>query len=651
MTGHDLLILAAIDLSGGPEWFTGDWGRAVQALRLGRAGDVLHGTVPGAAFATRAAVAGLPDRKVQVRTRGFTRHDNGGYTLLSGTIYDPDDLCNRWGIDRQLDPAGLYAAMHARLGDDCDKHINGNYAAVQWNPERRQARLARSATSRAPLHVLRDGNRLVVSSLPAPIMALDHQAAIDDNMLGDWLLLNARRPAKSWYKGLHRVPAASVEAHDPDGHTTRQYWSVLDVPAVRFKKDEDYVEAVTEQFERATATMLAGARCPGVLLSGGLDSQAVASFAATQLPPGGVLRSYTSVPAPGWVPTDSETLFSDESPHVRALCAMYPQITPSFIDGAHLRFGERLQSSMLMSGWPSYNEMNAHWFHAALEQAAADGVDVVLGGDMGNASFSYDGFTGFPTWLAKGNWLRLIRELLADRYDARPTWRKLIALAVMPHVPLAVKRAVDSGRPWRPSPFTWWCPMREDYARRSGALDRAARDGHDLEAYDIASARQWRDEVVTGLLAGAPEISLGYTLLYGTEMRDPTAYVPLLELCAGIGDEQYLRGGVDRWLARRMLSGRVPDVVRDERRVGAQSSDWPMRMTRERDGMLHELQMMQSDPRLADVLDLPRLVADLQNWDGQDIAARRDAAKLNSGLTRGIATARFVQFVEGRNAG
>lgn len=650
MIRPDLLILAAFDFSGGSPWFTDHWGRAVASLGLGKAGGVRHQIMDGAAFAARETGGGKPGTPGRARRAAFSLQGDGSYVLLAGQIFETDELARVWGIAAP-DHAALYAAMHARFGDDCDAYIVGDYAVIQWFPNTNRVRVARSPTSRAPLHVMRDGPRLIVSSLPGPILATGHRAAIDDIMLGDWLLLNACRPRQSWYRGLHRVPAGWIETHDPGGQVARQHWSVRDVPKVRFKCDEDYVEAVEEQFARAIKATLGEARSAGIMLSGGLDSQAVASFAVAQLGEGGSLRSYTSVPQQGWQAWRREGAFGDESQHVSALCAMYPSIVPTFLDASSRRFGERLQSSMLLSGWPIYNEMNAHWGHAALEQASAAGVDIMLGGDMGNASFSYDGLTGFPTWLASGNWVRLLRELRAWTDDARPLWRKFVSLAVFPHVPLNVKMAIDRRRTWRTPPFETWCPMREDYASGTGAIARAWQDRHDLEGYDSTNADDWRDDVVTGMLGGTPEIALGFTLLYGIPLRDPTGFHPLLQLCAGIGDEQYLRGGVDRWLARRLLKGRVPEMVRNERRIGLQSSDWPMRFQRERDTLLAELDAMGRDPRLAEVFDVPRLKHSLQEWDGQDRPERRDSARINSGISRAISTARFIRFVEGRNVG
>lgn len=645
----DLLILAAFELSEGPEWFAADWDRAVRSLALGKAGDVLHGRVAGAGLASRAEARPGISRTVRHRTHQFRCQPDGSYVLLAGRLHFPRELTAQFGLPDCEDHASLYAALHAKLGSACDRRIAGDYAVVQWWPDQRKVRLARSATANAPLHIRRDGTRLVVCSLPGPIMALGHQARVVDMRAGTWLMCGWASPGQSFYEGMSCLVCGTEEIHDAHGHRVQNFWSLRDAPEVRYKRDEDYVEAVVEQLRRASAAALDKAKSPGIMLSGGFDSQAAASFAAEALPAGSVLRSYTSVPASQFQPAERPTSFGDEADHVRELCKMYPQIRPSFVDGEDLQYGERLNALMLVSGWPIYNEMNAHWFHAALARAEADGVDVVLTGDSGNAGFSYDGLTGFPTWLAQGKWLRLVRELRAYRQDKRPLWRKLISRAVMPYLPLKVKLRIDEGRGWRASPFASWSPLRADFAESSGLMAQVGNDGFALYDYDLPASRDWRDLIVTQLNNGGSEILLGFKLLYGLEIRDVHAYVPLLELCAGIPDEQYLRGGQDRWLGRRVLVGRVPEKVWQERRVGRQAADWPARLQRDRDMILRELESLSRDERIARVFDLPRLIKSLEEWDGEDRPERRDADRLVSAVTRGLSTARFIRFAEGRN--
>jgi asparagine synthase (glutamine-hydrolysing) len=643
------LVLAAFDFAGDEAWIDEGWERALGSLALGLAGDVMHQRLANAGLAARSEARPAPGMPVRRRRHEFARQFDGSYILLTGRLHHAAETASRFGIRHWEDHASLYARLYEKLGNDCDRRIVGDYAAVQWFPDQRKVRLVRAPTAQVPMQVWRHGQRMVVCTSPNPIFAFGLVPEVDDARVGGWLLAGAGPATRSFYRGMACVACATSEEHDLHGVRRETYWSIQDVPEVRFRRDEDYVEAVVEQMHRAVEATLEGARTPGLLLSGGFDSQAVAAFAMERLGPGTLLRTYTSIPSPAAQIEDRATSIASEEPHVRALAEMYPQMQPTFVDGAELQFGDRLPQLMMLSGWPAFNEMNAHWYHSALEHAARDGVDLIMTGDAGNMGFSYDGLTGFPTWLANGEWKRLIRELRCYAPDDRPLWRKLISRSVMPHIPQRLKWIFDRHRSWNTSPFDSWCALREEYARSSGMIDEVLDEGFDLYDYDFEHARTWRKTMLDRMYKGGPEISLGYSLLYGLKIRDVHSYVPLLEVCGGMPDDQYLRNGEDRWLGRRVLQDRVPELVWKESRVGRQASDWPFRLARDRDRLMGELLSLAKDERIAALIDFDRLVADLRDWDGREIPERKDSLRLVSAMTRGLATAMFIRYAEGRN--
>ena len=65
---------------------------------------------------------------------------------------------------------------------------------------------------------------------------------------------------------------------------------------------------------------------------------------------------------------------------------------------------------------------------------------------------------------------------------------------------------------------------------------------------------------------------------YGLEVRDPTQDRRVIELCLAIPNEQYQRGGVDRWLIRRAMRGYLPDEVRLNTMRGLQAADLGQRV-------------------------------------------------------------------------
>ena len=68
----------------------------------------------------------------------------------------------------------------------------------------------------------------------------------------------------------------------------------------------------------------------------------------------------------------------------------------------------------------------------------------------------------------------------------------------------------------------------------------------------------------------------GFTLT----IRTPAYDRRIFEFCIGIPEDQYLRNGRDRWLIRRAMDGRLPNVVLNQKKVGAQAADWFPKLTR-----------------------------------------------------------------------
>ena len=287
--------------------------------------------------------------------------------------------------------------------------------------------------------------------------------------------------------------------------------------------------------------------------------------------------------------------------------------------------------------------LNLHWIHESLGRGAATGCDVMLTGANGNATFSYDGNTAFAGWLRRGRLARLFREL-GGIDTGRPLYRRLITWAVMPNLPPRARAGL--GKLLRQDDLQMpGCPLRRDYMRAQG-LDALAGA---IPPRLLRTSRQARSQLLSMGSAEAGDVELGLELLHGVPFRDPTAYRPLIEFCAGIPEDQFRRDGVSRWLARRLLKGRIPDQVRLDTRVGQQAADWPLRLERSRPALLDELKELAANEYLAARFDLPRITAALQQWDGRDARASKAYEKVALATSRAIVASRFIRFANGSN--
>ena len=654
----DLLVTAIVDFAQ-PDWGDGNSAprerchRAANSMLLGRGGDVRCRFVPYAFLAARERMhprASVLQPRVQVAADHAQQLPDRFDCLLAGRLHDTAKLRDALQLPPATQDAAIYAHAWLRWGEECDTRINGDYAAILWARDDKLLRLARSPLSRQPLHLWRDGNRIIASSTPRAIFAAGVASRVDDDRLADLLFLNLKDPNASRYAGLSRIGPGHVARHRPDGSHLRRYWSAASVPPVRFARDEDYVEATREQLRAGVSAATADADEPAILLSGGLDSQTVAAFVLEGLPQGRHLHSFTATPASGYRAEHRPDVIEDESAAVQALAAMYPALRPEFVQADPDALLPDYDKFMLLSAWPAMNEGAQQWVGQALRLARQSGCDAMLCGDLGNAAFSFGGETAIAGLMRSGRWRSAWHEIRASR-DPRGIARRAFALAVRPNLPLSAKLAIDGARGLLKPAFGNWNGLDPEFARGSGVIERARAAGYDWHGYIPRDASAWRRDLLATFESEGAEISLGLELLHGVPLRDPLAYRPLVELCAGMPDDQFLRHGTDRWLARRVVLGKVPDTVRLEQRMGRQSADWPLRFAAGRASLLADMHSMEQDPRLAHIFDFAGMARDLAAWDGTDRPRDGNTARIAFRIARAVMAARFVRHVEGRNAG
>jgi asparagine synthase (glutamine-hydrolysing) len=612
--------------------------RLVRSLGAGLPVAVGHHRAGGALFATHCAAPAL------ARAWQPAVGPCGSRILFHGYLDNTDALRRNLGLATR-DPAALYAAGYAEWGDGIDVLAVGQFSTVLVNLGERRIRLARSPLQAPPLHVWHDRDRVIIASTARVVFASgDVAPEIDEQKIADSLYLNYFEEQRGWYRNVRRLPTGSYAEITPAGMTTRRYYDCATLPDIRLKNDAEYVEVASALLLEGTKAALSGFSRPAISLSGGLDSQAVAAFAMEAMGGNRPLLGLTSIPEADWNGVEHPSCLGDERPHVAALAALYPTLETEALDAAGLSFDHKLSAMFLMAGAAPRNAMNLHWIHALRAHARTRGCDVLLLGSAGNLSFSFDGRGAFPSWLARGRWRRLARELRAVS-GHRSLARTFASQALAPFVPASIYRNWPRQHPGRDS----WCPLNPDYAREMAVRDRAHEMHHDMSLRGRRSSRAYRAAGFGNAMSEMGDIRQGLDLVHGIPSRDPTAYRPLVEFCMGIPDDQFLRDGQRRWLAKRMLRGRIPDLVLNETRRGRQAIDWAVRIARHRGALIDELAALATNPAMARRFDLRKLRRALENWSPETTGDRNTINLIQHALPRAITAARFIRFVEGSN--
>lgn len=542
--------------------------------------------------------------------------------------------------------AGLYGLALSRWGAEADLRLVGEYAAIALDSAARTLRLSRSPLRAPPLHYHASRERVIAASAVRAIFACGIERRLNDAKLADHALFNFTGEGEGWYMGLHRVPLGSVVEFTPDREQVRGYYDFGAIPEVRCASTADYLAEARHVLTEATRAALAGSTRPAAMLSGGLDSALVATSALDLLGGEQELPTFSFVPCPGWHGAELPGRYGDERPLVEELAAMHPRLRPQFFDNPGQRLDDDFNAMFAATGAAPINLVNLTMYHPMWRVARDMGCDRILLGEFGNVTLSNSGDWAFAEWFARLRWGRLTGALHSSFDDERPLWRRFIGSAVLPWVPDPVWRWQRRVRGCIDI-FEAASPLRRDYAVASGAVERAAAAGVPVARHPVHDRLADFRSIHHEAWGEFSDIYDGFEQLYGIEQRDPMAWRPLLEFCAGIPSDLFVRDGERRWLARELGRGVLPDSIRRNRRKGLHQADWHLRLGRQRERLLALLTAMERVPRLADMIDFARIRPAVENWPASDAVSDHDRLVLESALPRAILLGRFVAWAEG----
>ena len=611
------------------------------------------GRVAGSAARPGLVCAQLLAHNDPRRARGWAPVQIDGLVVLfSGHIGNAGLLAAELGLNWSVQPdaddlARLYGQLVRRSSERCDLRIIGEYAAAVIDPSLQTLRLVRSPLRAPPLHFHHAGARVIASSVPRTILAAGIVPQLDPLKLADNAWFNYASDRTGWYEGIAKVPLGTWVEFGPQGVQVQRYYDPLTLPEVRLPRAQDYVEQADALLKEAVAAALEGFARPGVLLSGGLDSSLVAVKALDVLPPEQHLPAFTFVPQSDWDGRVPRGTYGDERPFVDAFAAMHPQIIPQYLDNRGLAFDHRMAEMFHLTGIAPINLANYSPYHEPWRAAQQAGCDVLLVPEWGNETFSNAGGWGLIEYFLRGRWGEMGAALRTISDDDRPLWRRFVGECLLPLLPPALwrwQRAVRGVRDTRELAS----PLRADYVAALALNARGDAQGGALGAPAPRNQRQWLARTLNGAFEESADVWQGFEQLYGVPMRDPAAYRPLAEFCFGLPTDLYLRGGQRRWLARQMGRGVLPEAQRTNQRNGRHHADWLVKLAPQRESLRAELDRLEQVPELAEMLDFPRLKAALDDWPDQTPTGA-DALALQVALTRGLTTARFINYVSGRN--
>lgn len=497
----------------------------------------------------------------------FPRPDNAHFeagthldVAADAWLDERNDLAVMLQTDPRTSNAELIGAAWRRWGVDCCDHLLGDFAFALRDDARAVVMLARDPVGTRSLYYYAASDRIFFDSdLERLLQVADLPHRLDEPLLAARLL----RPMgflpplhdRTFWKGVHKLAPGHRLIITAQGlHCSR--WRNWESSArVRFRRNEDYAEAMAERVEVAVGRCLAesGGAEPGKVashISGGVDCSAIAVLAARQLNRQGrqLAAGYTWFASPDSLSPEGD----DAWPLVESLAKeLETPLHSAAISCASL-------ACLAAADFTRRPVAMLEYEQDTLLHAASQGIRVILSGWGGDEAATVRHWAGWFDLLNDGRWRdarkefrlgaapassfpialfswfgnRYIRTLLPGRLLRR---QKLYGYVAMPFVRPAYSEKIIADPAF--SQLLWPHPTRGLHARYMANLN-------------------------SGYLAYRMESWANAAAAHGICYRYPLLDRELVEFCVGLPPEQTIQGGVQRSLFRRSMKGLIPESIR-----------------------------------------------------------------------------------------
>jgi asparagine synthase (glutamine-hydrolysing) len=501
--------------------------------------------------------------------------------------------------------SALVLAAWQRWGTDCPQHLESSHAATAiWRPDRRELFCFSSHSGGSFYYAYRPGFFAFATTLRGLFALPEVSRDLDESALADHLARIPLPPGHTLYRSIRSLPPRTSLLVSADRIVPHGYWAPTEQPEeLQLGSDAAYVEAYRHEFRAAVRRKLRARRQIGCLLSGGLDSSAVAAFAGEMLAAEGRrLQAFHTLPAGAsdyrWMHREL-----DESRFARSLQQHAPHIDFHFIPAD--------TEPLPLEAWTDFFAVhcipppslpiasNPAMVRALIEQ----NVDRLLAGFGGNLVVTMESVPwNYLGHLARERrWAALAREAWGAHrvygWPPRYLWRQAFAPPSAPR-----NAALDLLAP--------------DFRRRTG-IDERAR-AFSAQTATSLGLRQRLTRHFAGPMRhgrGNPGAAIERTGIVLQE--SPLSDRRLNEFCLRLPFAQQIRDGWDRRLVRLATADLLPPDIRWRVTRGFPQPAFQFRFAKLIDSLGGQDRAWDSLALSGDYLDLKQLRALGKSYSGR----------------------------------
>lgn len=483
------------------------------------------------------------------------------WVVFNGEIYNYPDLTQLLAKrgHRFYTHSDTEVIVHAyeEFGDEFLQHLNGMFALALWDSRQQRLILARDRMGIKPLFYALHDNALIFGSELKTILTYPGMPrSIDLVALNEYLSFEYVPTPRTIFRGIAKLPPGHALSYSEGKINLWQYWDVNlgRSESIQPKRIADYEVELLEVLRQSVRKEMISDVPVGVLLSGGVDSSAVAAL-MTEAAPGNTKSFSIGFDDPSF----NESHYAREVAHYLGTdhyeLTLTPKVALDLVPKVAGFLDEPLGDSSII---PTY----------LLSQFTRHHVKVALGGDGGDELFG-----GYST-LQAHRLVEYYEQLLPGvvRHGLLP-WTVGNMPVSFDNISLDFKlRRFLSGRGVPPivRHHLWLGSFNPDQKQQllQPWVQLRERDTYQA-AFEFLKACQAKESINQLLYCDMklylegdilPKVDRA-SMASSLEVRVPLLNHTLVEYAAGIPHNLKLNRLRTKYILRRALRGRVPDSI------------------------------------------------------------------------------------------
>ncbi len=324
-------------------------------------------------------------------------------------------------------------AAYQKWGEECPKHLLGDFAFAIWDKKKEQLFCARDHIGIKSLYYYIDSNMFVFSNdiygiLSHPNVSKD----FDEKSIAIFLTGEPVRSKRTtFFEKIKKLPAAKTLTVSISNFKENSYWDIKKCPSIYYDTYEEYVNKLKELYESTVEVRLRSNYPIASHLSGGIDCSSIAVSAAQKLK-----KKHQKLYAFNWInipKNDDEYEYEAWNFSRRIADNEENIIHEEFSIDPYFMVKQYKEHNILTKGTMYY------WWEYYVQNSVKDiGARTLLSGWGGDELISDNGYSYISGLFRQGKIVKAFKYLHDEKKSLRYSWTKFIKRTVREIFPFTI---------------------------------------------------------------------------------------------------------------------------------------------------------------------------------------------------------------------